>query len=131
MKTKHNSWPSIKVFLVIKALLVLLPGFSNAQSWIPAGAEGFSDGESFSQYIAFLGETPCIAYMDRANGDKTTVMKFSGEEWEVVGSAGFTPGKAQSLCFATSGITSYIAFCDEANGRKASVMKFDGTDWVF
>ncbi|SHJ35823.1 Por secretion system C-terminal sorting domain-containing protein [Tangfeifania diversioriginum] len=118
---------------LLTCLLLTFWGFipSSAQNWVPVGAEGFSEGETFSQSIAFIGETPYVAYMDRTHDDKATVMKFNEEEWEVVGSAGFTPGKANSLCFAISGNTPYVAFCDVANGRKASVMKFDGTDWVF
>lgn len=130
MSTKQLRRSFLTVFLLF-VLLNIIPGISFAQTWTPVGAEGFSASEAFSQSIAFSGETPYVAYMDRANGDKATVMKFNGENWVVVGTAGFTPGKARSLCFAVSGDTPYVAFSDEANGNKASVMKFDGTSWVF
>ena len=131
MSTNQMSWSFLTGILLFFVLLNTVTTISFAQTWTPVGAEGFSESEAFSQSIAFIGETPYVAYMDRANDDKATVMKFTGEAWEAVGNAGFTPGKARSLSFAVSETTPYVAFSDEANGRKASVMKFDGTGWVF
>lgn len=128
-KSKKSGSSLYRFVCILFTMWSFIP--STAQTWVPVGAEGFSQGETFSQSIAFDGETPYVAYMDRAHDDKATVMKFNGEEWEMVGSAGFSPGKAQSICFAMSESTPYVAFCDVANERKASVMKFDGTDWVF
>lgn len=115
----------------IFVILFLFVLNSNAQSWVSLGNEGFSDGEAFRQSIEFIGETPYVSYMDRANGDKATVMKFNGENWEAIGSPGFSPGEVSSLCLAVTETAPYVAFRDEANDNKASVMMFDGANWVF
>ncbi|WP_372947351.1 T9SS type A sorting domain-containing protein [Mariniphaga sp.] len=117
--------------LFFLSFLLLMLNTSNAQSWSFVGPKAFSAGEAFNQSITVIGETPYVAYMDRANNDKATVKKFDGENWVPVGTEGFTEGKVISLKLSASGDTPYVAFCDEANGKKASVMKFDGADWVY
>ncbi len=102
-----------------------------AQTWIPVGKTTISEGEAFDQVIALDGETPYVAFMDRANGDKATVMKYNGTSWETLGSAGFTSGKAESISFAVKNGIPYVAFSDETNGYKASVMKFNGSEWTY
>ena len=102
----------------------------SSQSWIPVGERAFSDGEAFYQHIVVKNDVPYVAYTDRTNGDKATVMKYNGEEWVPVGTKGFSEGKVSSLRFAKSDETLYVAFRDDANDNKASVMKFVGSDWV-
>ncbi|MFV0269151.1 MAG: T9SS type A sorting domain-containing protein, partial [Draconibacterium sp.] len=118
-------------FFFCVAILFISVFAANAQSWSIVGSKAFSSGEAFTQSIVTIGETPYVAYMDRANDDKATVMKFDGESWVPVGSEGFTEGKASSLCLAASGQAPYIAFCDGANGNKASVMTYSGSEWVY
>lgn len=117
--------------LFFLSFLLLMINTSNAQSWNFVGTKAFSAGEAFNQSITVIGETPYVAYMDRANGDKATVKKFDGENWVPVGAEGFSEGKVISLKLSASGETPYVAFCDDANGKKASVMKFDGSGWVY
>ncbi|HSM46832.1 MAG TPA: hypothetical protein VK872_03390, partial [Draconibacterium sp.] len=75
----------------IFTFLLLCSLFSNqiaAQQWGLVGAKAFSDGEAFSQQILIVNEVPYVAYQDKANGDKCTVMKFNGTNWEPVGKKG-------------------------------------------
>jgi hypothetical protein len=120
----------MKTILVLIISILISVDISIAQSWNQAGSAGFSEGEAFSQSIALDGETPYVAYMDRANGDKVTVMKFNGLSWEAVGAVGFTEGEASSINIAISNGIPYVAFTDEANENKATVMKFNGSNWV-
>ncbi len=73
--------------------------------------------------------TPYVAYGDRANSGKATVMKFDGNEWETVGTAGFSAGKAWDMNLALCGSTPYVAYTDMGNSDKVTVMKFNGNDW--
>ncbi|MEO6761227.1 MAG: choice-of-anchor U domain-containing protein, partial [Candidatus Saccharimonadales bacterium] len=89
---------------------------------------GFSAGGVNDTTIAFDGNTPYVAYMDYASGNKVTVMKFDGNSWQNVGSAGFSAGQSNYISLALDGDTPYVAYMDY--GDKATVMKFDGTSWV-
>jgi len=100
--------------------------------WVNVGNAGFSEGEAYETSLAFSpsGE-PYVAYMDVANSEKATVMKFDGTSWINVGNAGFSAGYAEftSLAFSPSG-EPYVAYWDGANSEKATVMKFDGISWI-
>ena len=100
--------------------------------WVPVGSAGFSAGTAASTSLAIAADgTPYVAYQDRGNSFKATVMKFNGISWETVGSAGFSAGTASftSLALAADG-TPYVAYRDGANRSKATVMKFNGSSWV-
>jgi hypothetical protein len=75
--------------------------------------------------------TTYVAYQDRGNNDKVSVMRFDGDTWGTVGSAGFSSGAAYfvSLAFAPDA-TPYVAYSDYGNGGKATVKRFNGVDWV-
>lgn len=48
-------------------------------------------------------DTIYIAFADGGNGDKATVMKYTGSGWVHVGLPGFTEGEATALQFRVSG----------------------------
>lgn len=101
-------------------------------NWVTVGMIGFSAGEIFYTSFAFnTSNEPYVAYQDRANSYKATVMKFNGTNWVTVGVPGFSAGRADypSLAFSNSN-EPYVAYMDSANSYKATVMKFDGTNWV-
>ncbi len=103
----------------------------NNPAWQVVGTAGFSAGGADYQSLAFAPDgTPYVAYQDRGNGRKTTVMRFDGTAWQVVGTAGFSAGGAdyQSLAFAPDG-TPYVAYSDSGNGVRTTVMRFDGATW--
>jgi hypothetical protein len=72
-----------------------------------------------------------VAYSDRVNSLKATVMRFDGTNWVNVGNAGFSAEAAggKSLAFSRSG-EPYMAYNDDAFSGSATVMKFDGTSWI-
>lgn len=101
-------------------------------TWQVVGSPGFSAGRSEnppSLSIAADG-TPYLAFVDKDNGSKTTVMRFDGAAWSNAGLAGLSVGVATppSLSIAPDG-SPYVAFGDGGDGRKAAAMRFDGTAW--
>jgi hypothetical protein len=101
----------------------------NEAGWHAVGKEGISEGEAIDLSLYVYHDNPYIAYLDKANDWKATVLKFNGMNWETVGIEGFSAEKAhfQSLCVYEG--TPYVAYKDYANGRKATVLKFNGTSW--
>jgi uncharacterized protein YjdB len=100
--------------------------------WQNVGSAGFSAGLASYTSIAVDGSgTPYVAYMDHANGNKASVMKYNGSSWVNVGSAGFSAAEAYFTSIAVDGTgTPYVAYRDFANDFKASVMKYNGSSWV-
>ncbi len=114
-----------------EATVVKFDGLTS--TWVPVGSVGFSAGDASDFSLAFSSDDiPYVAYVDDANNDKITVMKFDGNSWIPVGSVGFSPGRASgiSLAFSSDG-TPYVAYIDHLYYRnKPTVMKFDGNSWV-
>jgi WD40 repeat protein len=101
-------------------------------NWVNVGNAGFSAGEAYYENLVIsTSGQPYVAFQDKANSYKSTVMKFDGTNWINVGNAGFSPGEADytNLAFNPDGQL-YIAFTDYGNYGSATVMKFDGNDWV-
>ncbi|MBA3971123.1 MAG: T9SS type A sorting domain-containing protein, partial [Bacteroidetes bacterium] len=96
------------------------------------GAGGFSAWQANNTTIVIDSQgIPYVAYADRANDYKATVMKFDGSNWIPVGSPGLTPGIAEyPFLTIDNNDVLYLVFQDFANSKKASVMKFDGVSWV-
>ena len=125
------------IFVIASMLATLamsvqpVPQAAAASVWETVGSAGFSAGKvSYTSLALDASGTPYVAYMDNANSNKASVMKFNGSSWVNVGSAGFSAGQVDdiSLALDASG-TPYVAYVDNANSYKASVMKFNGSSW--
>lgn len=85
--------------------------------WKNVGQPGFSAGRAWFINLAFSpsGE-PYIAYVDKGNSGKASVMKYDGINWVNVGTAGFSDGEVNftSLAISSSG-QPYVAFMDGGN----------------
>jgi hypothetical protein len=125
---RDTSW---RVVVAALFVFLLVPWVARAD-WEQVGEAGFSAGETYSTKLAIDSSgTPYVAYMDVANGNKASVMRFNGTAWEQVGAAGFSTDKVEHISLALdSGGRLYVAYQDGANGNKASVMKFDGSAWT-
>ena len=64
-----------------------------------------------------------VAFMDGANMNGATVMRYDGTVWVAVGQPGFSPGQALDVSLAFGATDDpYVAFGDVANGVRATVM---------
>jgi hypothetical protein len=84
---------------------------------------------------------PYVAYQDRANGDKATVMEYTGSGatgWQPVGSPGFSSNYTRSESLFVYNGTPYVAYDDYYNGIgngprfdfnicKTTVMEYTGS----
>jgi hypothetical protein len=48
----------------------------NGTDWKSVGSTGFSDGQARYTSLAIYDSTPYVVYVDGANSNKATVMKF-------------------------------------------------------
>ncbi|WP_028606033.1 choice-of-anchor U domain-containing protein [Ottowia thiooxydans] len=117
----------------LKASVMRLNSLGTA--WEAVGGAGFSADWALYISLSFGPDgKPYVAYQDRANGYKASVMRLNsaGTAWEGVGGVGFSAGVAlyTSLSFGPDG-KPYVAYRDSANGNKASVMRLNsvGTAW--
>ena len=78
------------------------------------GAAGFSAGEvEYTSLAIDSSGTPYLAFVDVANGNKATVMKYSGGSWVVVGTAGFSDCPAWYISLAIDSYgTPYVAYAE-------------------
>ena len=100
--------------------------------WQIIGQEGFTAEDAYFPLLSVSNGTPYIAYRDRANSGRATVMKYNGWNWVPVGKAGFSAGAVayeDALAFSIVDDIPCIVYWDEAN-RHVTVMKYDGADWV-
>jgi hypothetical protein len=103
---------------------------AQSASWAPLGSAGFSAGAASSVSLAVdsIG-TVYVAYIDAGNGNRVTVMKYTGAGatgWVPVGPAGLSAGTANSVSLAVANVPyvmPYVAFSDGSNSAKATVMK--------
>ena len=105
-------------------------------SWKTVGGSGFSAGAANYESLYVYKGTPYVAYEDRGNSDKVTVMKYNGSAWEPVGSVGFSAGEAYytslyvyGTSLVTDSGTPYVAYMDLYHDHKATVMKYNGSSW--
>ena len=108
---------------------------SSQKNWEYVGATSFTGGTiSSGMDLAFnkVTDEPYVAYVDQANGNKISVMKYDGTVWGVVGNVGFSDGAVYRATIAFHPTTNepYVAYRDDANGHKVSVMRFNGSSWV-
>lgn len=100
-------------------------------SWQHVGPNGISAGATqFSDLAVGPDGIPYIAYQDRANNDKLTVLKWNGSSWDALGGVGISGGTIQypSMAVAPDG-TPYVAYIDLANSIKITVLKWTGSSW--
>jgi hypothetical protein len=100
-------------------------------SWKPVGSYGFSSGAAAYTSLALnSSNVPYVAYQDAANGNKATVMMYTGTGatgWMPVGNPDFSAGAVTwvSMVFDGSG-NLYVAYSDGGLGGNASVMECSG-----
>jgi hypothetical protein len=97
--------------------------------WELVGAGAFSDGRAPYFSLAIDNGIPYAAFQDCGNGDKATVMRYSGTAWEPAGTKGFSGGPSIYQSLAIDKGVPYVAFCDVANGYNTTVMRYSGTAW--
>ncbi len=122
-------------FFLAAFAVIIICDTANAQSWHFVGSEEFSAGGAGATTIAAdPSGTPYVAYIDEANSNKASVMKYNGSNWVNVGVPGFSPGEVGWIALAIdpSG-TPYVTFQDYAMSSTlppATVMKYNGSSWV-
>ena len=120
------------VFMIMIA--AMLPGgaiqtarAAGTQNWAEVDPGGLSDATHASLAFDAAG-TPYVAYPNRSNSYKATVVKYNGSNWEAVGTAGFSEGGVDKISLVFNDVgTPYVAFSDWQN--KATVMKYNGSSW--
>jgi hypothetical protein len=129
-----NNIPYVAYVDVANNLGVTVKRFdAGADEWETVGQAGFSAGEAMWTNIAVdSNNNPYVAYQDRANGYKASVMMFDSinDTWGYVGGApGISAGWAAytSLAFDSTDMP-YVAYQDFTG--KATVKQFNGTDWI-
>jgi len=118
-------------FFTLIIISLLLSVNAIAQTWIPVGAKGFTEGKAkYSKMAIDHMGTPYIVFQDQANDLKATVMKYNGTAWETVGTPGFSYGEISyaDIAIDASG-TAYVVFSDDGMHEHSYVWKFNGTDW--
>lgn len=98
-------------------------------SWDLVGDQGLTAGTADGHDIDISNGTPYVAYIDGANSNKASVLKFDGSSWAIVGTKGFSAGGTLSMSLAVDSGTPYVAYRDLANADKVTVMKYNGTEW--
>lgn len=94
-------------------------------------AAGFSAGRVWFPSLSIDNGTLYVAYVDVANDEKCTVMKYDRGKWKPVGSIGFSDSTINSPTLFVSKGTAYVAYYKrEALDFIHTVMKFDGSNWV-
>ncbi|WP_169445806.1 InlB B-repeat-containing protein [Paenibacillus massiliensis] len=139
---KNQGWARRAVAMLLVVLLTVggIPGWNTqdgrayaaAMDWIELGNAGFTlDAAPYTSLALDGSGTPYVAFSDRANSYKATVMKYEQGAWTPVGNAGFTAGAAQFVSLALDGSgTPYVAYQDSGNNNKATVMKYDQGAWI-
>ena len=104
---------------------------ATSNSWPALGSLLFSAGEAdyLSMAITPTG-APVVAYVDKGNGGKATVKKYTGSSWVNLGGAGFTADQVSSTSlFIGSSGKIFLAYSDLGHSGKATVRSYDsGTD---
>ena len=93
--------------------------------WEDVGSS-ISVGESADTSFAVDDGTPYLAFWDPANGDKATVVKYTGTSWETVGSAGFSADTARFVSLVMNHGAPYVAYQDGRLFDAVTVMRFNG-----
>jgi hypothetical protein len=100
----------------------------DGSSWTYAGSQGISSGQATRTSIKANAQgVPYIAFVDGGNGNKATVMYYTGSGslgWSAVGSGTVSSGQADFTSLALdSSDTPYVAFQDGGAGVTVMVFK--------
>jgi uncharacterized repeat protein (TIGR02543 family) len=84
--------------------------------WVPAGTPGFAD-VGLEVDLALDGGTPYVAFEDRGNDFKLTVMRWDGEAWQPVGNRAFTE-KVDAYMFSMAVVNGvpHVAYAEADKG---------------
>lgn len=105
---------------------------ANTGLWTNVGTAGLTPGSTSHTSQAIDGANNIyVVYVDAANANKASVMKYDGTTWSALGGAGFTAGSVNhtSIAVDKTGVP-FVAFTDGANSNKLTVMKYNGAAWV-
>lgn len=121
----------IRKQLFLGIIGVLFSQIVLGQSWMPVGSTNFTPGSASYTYLEVnQNGVPHIAFMDEANSNKLSVMKYVSGSWSLIGPPGFTPTAITQLVdmdFDSNG-NPWVIYPD--NGFACHVVKFDGSNWV-
>lgn len=115
------------------SLLILFTNTAGAQSWLPVGDKGFSNGAAWFPSIAISpNHEPYVVYQDATSDDWVSVRKFNGSTWSPIGIPGFSGREVINslIAFDKTG-TPFVSFADKYYLGKASVMKFTNDAWEY
>lgn len=122
-----------------KKHFITLKKYANS-TWETVGAEKFaetfySSKLSLSLALAVYDNIPYIAYSDKNNNYKATVMKYEGGSWKLVGAEGFSKQGINniSLKISEDGVL-YVSYLEKVNisdavNNSITVMKFADNNW--
>ncbi len=123
---RHLSKTHLFLFFIL-----LISGYSQAQSWNVIGSAGFTSGAAGWTSIAIdKAGTPYVLYRDEVNWRRSTVMKYDGSAWVAVGGAFSTGGTFWNSIVIDSAGKPYVTYQDSAYGNGIVVKKYTGSLWV-
>jgi len=116
--------------LILMTSLAIVSFAGIAESWHFLGSPpsvGTVSGNNYTDVAYDSGGTPYVAFVDSANGNKATVMKYTGGTWSAVGGAGFSPSSVNEVHLAITGTTVYALYRNGSGGLTVDV--YTGTTW--
>lgn len=117
--------------VVLLAALAVVSLAGGLQSWhFLGGTPGISTSYLPAPYTSMAYDsngTPYVAFIDAENGNKATVMKYSGGAWLAVGGVGFSPYVVNDVKLAITGTTIYALY--RSGAGRLTVDVFTGTTW--
>ncbi len=116
---------------VLISLPVLAAPVVSCNFWEPVGSY-ISPAAGPSTAMALgSGETPYVVYIDGANSNVATVVKYNGSSWVPVGGGTISAPNASYVSIAIDNSDNiYVAYADGSNGGKATVKEYTGGAWV-
>ncbi|MBY0203736.1 MULTISPECIES: S-layer homology domain-containing protein [Paenibacillus] len=142
MSKNLNAKKAVSMILTFLLVLSGIPGFHNwggdhayaaTETWASLGVPGISTGEAEYNSVALDPQnTPYVAFADKGNSGKATVMKFVNGQWQTVGSPEISSGKAYELFLGIDKQgTPYLVYTDEANEGRLGVKRFTAGQWEY